>query len=92
MNYFRVIKNGRIYNEIDNDRVKDLVGLDISSIVETESIDPPSVIDCINHGTSALAVHRYMEIHDTHLKESFEMINKMKDDIAKLKSDIPSSN
>lgn len=88
MKYYRSTITGKTFNETDLLTIKDVYGFGAieKAISEgvIEEIDPPSVVDFLRVGMKARATRRYREIHNCTLKEAYDAVNHMEDQMEKL--------
>lgn len=82
MDYYKSKRTGRILLRQDLEILKEIYG-DMADMDAFEKIDPPSVVDCIIHARSFVAVYRYREMNNCSLLQAKEAVGKMKYDMRK---------
>lgn len=82
MDYYKSKETGRILMRQDLEIAKEIYG-DMADMDIFEKVEPPSVIDCIIHARSFVAVYRYREMNNCSLSQAKDAIRKMKYDMRK---------
>lgn len=86
--YYRSSVTGRIITDTSLKVIEDIYGKNgLNNAIKYDvvcKIDPdPSVIDCIEYGTTVAAIMRYREIHKCSRKEARKGVARIKRDMAR---------
>lgn len=88
--YYRSTATGKILSEgsvrILNDVFGDEAVANMMNDGLLESIENPSVVDCIRSGNMASAITRYREIHECGLAEAKKAVYAMRSDVSRVRS------
>lgn len=84
MNYYRVTRTGRIISESRILVLNDIYGYgELDSLIRERILKPfkPTVIDLLEQDQKIEAVRLYKDIHNCTLREAFDMVNLIIDDM-----------
>lgn len=90
--YYRAVDTNHIFGEGDAELMRNAFGPDkFEHDIEEGLIEildpPPTVIDLLKNGNEHLAIIRYMEIHAVPSRQARKMVDRIRKDMERIRSE-----